>query len=160
MHSGRISEQAAVYLGHLTSYVLQTVRYRVSPPIALRIDRTEGLSDKIELFKQVMIFYFHVFYITTHIFDNESNSLEHPPTSTQSVTIVSPPINSFYSVTAPLPPLLILPSFLFPPLLLLLPSPPLPLFPSFFPSPSPFSSFFSSPSEPTLKPLYTHFYSF
>ena len=42
VHSGRISEQTAVYLSHLTSYVLQTIRYRVSPPIALRIDRSKG----------------------------------------------------------------------------------------------------------------------
>ena len=31
-----------MYLAHLTSYVLQTVRYRLTPPMALRIDRTEG----------------------------------------------------------------------------------------------------------------------
>lgn len=31
-----------MYLAHLTSYVLQTVRYRVTQPMALRIDRSEG----------------------------------------------------------------------------------------------------------------------
>ena len=61
MHSGRISEQAAVYLGHLTSYVLQTVRYRISPPIALRIDRTEGLLAETVLFIWIIISLFHIF---------------------------------------------------------------------------------------------------
>ena len=42
LHAGRISEEAGVYLAHLTSYVLQTVRYRLTQPMALRIDRSEG----------------------------------------------------------------------------------------------------------------------
>ena len=69
MHSGRISEQAAVYLGHLTSYVLQTVRYRVSPPIALRIDRTEGLlAETYELSYFILIF-IH-FFSSSLIYDD------------------------------------------------------------------------------------------
>ena len=42
VHAGRLSEQAAVYLAHLTSYALQSARYRVTPPIALRLDLAEG----------------------------------------------------------------------------------------------------------------------
>lgn len=45
IHAGKISEIAVVYLGHLTSYVLRTVRYRITPPIALRIDLSKGFHE-------------------------------------------------------------------------------------------------------------------
>ena len=38
IHAGKLSEEAAVYLGHLTSYVQRAARYRVAPPLALRLD--------------------------------------------------------------------------------------------------------------------------
>jgi len=38
VHAGKLSEEAAVYLGHLTSYVQRAARYRVAPPMALRLD--------------------------------------------------------------------------------------------------------------------------
>lgn len=45
IHAGKLSEAAAVYLGHLTSYVLRTVRYRITPPLALRIDLSKGFHE-------------------------------------------------------------------------------------------------------------------
>ena len=71
IHAGKLSEEAAVYLGHLTSYVLRTVRYRVAPPMALRIDPaidptvafapidltpiTEGLRQRVEKYQRRLI---------------------------------------------------------------------------------------------------------
>jgi hypothetical protein len=45
LHAGRVSEQAGVYLGHLTGYVLRAVRYLVTPPLSLRIDPRMGYHE-------------------------------------------------------------------------------------------------------------------
>jgi hypothetical protein len=70
LHAGRISEEAGVYLAHLTSYVLQTVRYRVTQPMALRIDRSEGnsthkstyLNQPSHLLPHQLLIFFHINY--------------------------------------------------------------------------------------------------